>query len=70
MVFGGVFGERIQLKESNLWDGYPCDAANPLSAESLPQIQQLMFEGKIDAAEQLAGKTMIGVPLRINPTSR
>jgi hypothetical protein len=56
MVFGGVSGERIQLNESSLWDGYPRDAANPLSAKSLSQVQQLMFEGKIDAAEQLAGK--------------
>ena len=67
MVFGGVFKERIQLNESSLWDGYPRDATNPLSAKSLPQIQQLMFDGKIDAAEQLAEKTMLGIPVNIDP---
>ncbi|MDO1451385.1 glycoside hydrolase family 95 protein [Rhodocytophaga aerolata] len=67
MVYGGVFGERIQLNEASLWDGYPRDAANPLSAKALPQVQQLMFDGKIDESEQLAEKTMLGIPLRINP---
>ena len=67
MVFGGVLGERIQLNESSLWDGYKRDAANPLSGKSLPKIQQLMFDGKVDEAEQLAEKTMNGVPLRIHP---
>jgi alpha-L-fucosidase 2 len=67
MVFGGVISERIQLNESSLWDGYKRDAANPLSAKALPQVQELMFSGKIDAAEQLAGKIMLGIPLRIDP---
>ncbi len=67
MVFGGVFRERIQLNEESLWDGYPRDAANPLSAKNLPEVQRLMFEGKNDSAEQLAAKTMMGVPLRIKP---
>ncbi len=65
MVFGGVFNERIQLNEESLWDGYPRDAANPLSAKNLPEVQRLMFEGKNDSAELVASKTMMGVPLRI-----
>jgi len=67
MVFGGVFRERIQLNEESLWDGYPRDAANPLSAKNLPEVQRLMFEGKNDSAEQVAAKTMMGVPLQIRP---
>jgi alpha-L-fucosidase 2 len=67
MVFGGVVSERIQLNESSLWDGYKRDAANPLSAKALPEVQRLMFAGQNDAAEKLAGETMNGVPLRIEP---
>ncbi len=67
MVFGGVFKERIQLNEKSLWDGYRHDDANPLSANALPQVQQLLFEGNIDSAQQLAGRTMMGVPERIRP---
>jgi alpha-L-fucosidase 2 len=39
-------GERIQLNESSLWDGYPAIAANPSSAEALPEVQRLMFAGQ------------------------
>ncbi|MCU0353817.1 MAG: glycoside hydrolase family 95 protein, partial [Cytophagales bacterium] len=67
MVFGGVFGERIQLNESTLWDGYRRDAVNPLSGKALPEVQRLMFEGKNDASEQLAEKTMLGIPPTISP---
>ncbi len=67
MVFGGVFNERIQLNEESLWDGYPRDATNPASAKALPEVQRLMFEGKNDEAEQLASRTMMGVPLNIQP---
>jgi len=67
MVFGGVFSERIQLNEESLWDGYPRDAANPISAKKLPEVQRLMFEGKNDSAELVASKTMMGVPLTIKP---
>ncbi|MEI8114703.1 MAG: glycoside hydrolase family 95 protein, partial [Bacteroidia bacterium] len=67
MVFGGVFSERIQLNEESLWDGYPRDAANPLAAKALPEVQRLMFEGKNDSAETIASKTMMGIPLQIRP---
>ncbi len=67
MVFGGVFGERIQLNEESLWDGYTRDAVNPLAKNALPEVQRLMFEGKTDSAEQLGSRTMRGVPQRIKP---
>ncbi len=67
MVFGGVFSERIQLNEKSLWAGFKHDDANPLSAKALPDVQRLMFEGKVDSAEQLAGATMMGVPVSIEP---
>lgn len=67
MVFGVVFSERIQLNEESLWDGYPRDAANLLSAKNLPEVQRLMFEGKNDSAELVASKTLMGIPVRIKP---
>jgi alpha-L-fucosidase 2 len=67
MVFGGALNERIQLNEKSLWDGYRHDDANPLSAQALPQVQQLMFEGNIDSSQRLAGRTMLGIPVRIKP---
>jgi hypothetical protein len=67
MVFGGVIRERIQLNEKSLWDGYRHDDANPLSAKALPEVQRLMFAGQNDSAEQLAGRTMMGIPIRIKP---
>ncbi len=67
MVFGGVFKERIQLNEESLWDGDKQDAANPMSANALPEVQRLMFEGKNDSAEQLASRTMMGIPEHIKP---
>ncbi len=67
MVFGGVLRERIQLNEKSLWDGYRHDDANPLSAKALPEVQRLMFAGKNDSAEQLAGRTMMGIPERLKP---
>ncbi len=67
MVFGGVLRERIQLNEKSLWDGYHHDDANPLSARALPEVQRLMFAGKNDSAEQLAGRTMMGIPVTIRP---
>jgi alpha-L-fucosidase 2 len=67
MVFGGPFRERIQLNEESLWEGDRRDAANPESAKALPEVQRLMFEGKNDSAEQLASRTMMGIPERIRP---
>jgi len=67
MVFGGVFKERLQLNEESLWDGYDRDAVNPLALKSLPKIQQLIFEGNIDAADKLADETLTGKPRHIGP---
>lgn len=67
MVFGGVNCERIQLNEESLWDGYAVETINPLSKAALPEVQKLMFQGKIDSAEQLAAKTLMGIPLQISP---
>ena len=65
MVFGGVERERIQLNEETLWDGGPRDTNNPNALETLPKVQQLLFDDKNEEATKLAGETMLGVPERI-----
>jgi len=67
MVFGGVASERIQLNEESLWDGYQHNTSNPLSAQNLEKVQQLMFAGKNDSSELLASNTMMGIPITIKP---
>lgn len=59
MIFGGVHAERIQLNEDSLWSGAPQDADNPKALEALPQIRQLLFEGKYAEAQKLANRTLI-----------
>jgi len=59
MVFGGVNSERIQLNEDSLWSGAPQDADNPKALEVLPQIRQLLFEGKYAEAQRIANRNLI-----------
>ncbi len=64
MVFGGTADERIQFNDDTLWVGQPHDYAHAGAAKFLPQVRQLLFDGKQREAEQLAGKEMMSVPLR------
>ena len=64
MVYGGFGRETIQLNEESLWGGYKNDANAP-AAEHLPEIKQLLLEGKIDEASALSEKYMRSNPLRI-----
>ena len=63
MVFGGTAEDRYQLNEDSLWCGKPHDYAHDGAAEYLPQIRQLLFEGKQKEAEQLAMEHFMSVPL-------
>ncbi|TWU51846.1 hypothetical protein Poly59_34410 [Rubripirellula reticaptiva] len=65
MVFGGVNNERIQLNEETVWDGVPTDHDNPDALKALPEVRRLLFEGKNDEATRLAGRTMMGRPMKI-----
>jgi len=62
MVFGGVEKERIQLNEETFWAGSPHDNDNPQFLNSLPEIRNLIFEGKEKEAETLIDKTISGTP--------
>ena len=46
MPDGGVIEERIVLNEISMWSGSEADYSNPDAAESLPEIRQLLLEGR------------------------
>jgi alpha-L-fucosidase 2 len=59
MIFGRTGTERIQLNEDSLWSGAPQDADNPEALKALPQIRQLLFDGKYTEAQELANRHLI-----------
>ncbi len=63
MIFGGVAHERIQFNESTIWTGEPHGYAHAGASKYLPQIRQLLFDGKQKEAEDLAMKEFMSVPL-------
>ncbi|MGA1196284.1 MAG: glycoside hydrolase family 95 protein [Candidatus Latescibacterota bacterium] len=64
MVFGQVQNERIQFNEDTLWTGGPHDYHRKSAVKQLPQIRQLLFDGKQEQAEKLAFKYFMGNPKR------
>ncbi len=63
MLFGGVPVERIQFNEDTIWTGEPHEYQHEGAAQYLPQIRQLLAEGKQREAEELAGRVFMSVPL-------
>ena len=61
MVFGGVAQEHIQFNEATLWTGRPRPTARPGAAQYLPEIRQLLANGKQAEAEQLAEQHFMGL---------
>ena len=65
MVFGGLSTERIQLNEESLWSGGPWDTNNPEALAHLPEVRQLLFEGRFAEATDLTHQHLLGKPERI-----
>lgn len=61
MVFGGVAHDRLQFNEATLWTGRPRAYARPGAAQYLPQIRQLLAQGKQAEAEALAEQHFMGL---------
>jgi alpha-L-fucosidase 2 len=61
MIFGDVAQDRIQFNEETLWTGGPRDYNRKGAYKYLPQIRQLLFEGKQKEAEQLAEEHFMGM---------
>ncbi|MBN1996111.1 glycoside hydrolase family 95 protein, partial [candidate division KSB1 bacterium] len=59
MVFGNPSQEKIQLNENTIWAGQPYRNDNPDAKEALPQVRQLIFEGKYREAQDLVNQKFI-----------
>jgi alpha-L-fucosidase 2 len=64
MVFGGVQEEHLQVNEDTFWSGKPHDYPVDGAVTNLAEVRRLLFEGKNSAAVELAGRTMMGRPVR------
>jgi len=62
MVYGHVTNERIQLNEDSVWYGGPRDRNNPDALKHLPQIRELLSNGRLKEAEELAALAFTGIP--------
>ena len=64
MVFGGTAEERIQFNEDTLWTGKPRDYVRAGSADIVPQVRELLANGKVTEAQDLARAKMLSDPVR------
>ncbi len=62
MCFGGTIVDRFQLNNDSIWWSGPRDRINPDAHESIPVIRNLIREGRITEAEDLANETLAGIP--------
>jgi alpha-L-fucosidase 2 len=61
MVFGNPAVERLQLNEETIWAGQPNQVCNPEAKAYLPQVRQLINEGKYKDAQDLANEKLMPV---------
>jgi len=64
MVFGGILEERLQFNDDTVWNGEPHEYQHEGAAKFLPEIRQLIADGRQDEAENLAMREFMSVPLR------
>lgn len=63
MYFGNIKEDRIQFNEDTYWTGGPYSTVKKGGYKVLPQIQQLLFEGKFTEAHLLFGEHLLGNPV-------
>ncbi|MDR6944014.1 glycoside hydrolase family 95 protein [Mucilaginibacter pocheonensis] len=61
MIFGGAEEDRVQFNEQTLWTGSPRPYERKGAVKYLPQIRQLLFDGKQPEAEALAQQHFMGM---------
>ena len=59
MVFGRIGDERIQLNEDTVWAGAPQERDIPGAFRHLPEIRQMLFDGKYVEAERKIEETIM-----------
>ncbi len=57
MVYGGTATEEIQLNDETLWGGGPYKNDNPEALSHLNEVRELIFAGRRNEAQDLAGRT-------------
>jgi len=62
MVHGRTEVEDVQLNEDSVWHGRPIDRINPDALPNLSRIRELIREGRIREAEDLALSALSGTP--------
>ncbi len=63
MVFGRPVDEEIDINENTYWTGGPYSTVVNGAAQSLPQIQQLIFDGEYRKAHVLFSRKILGYPV-------
>lgn len=62
MIFGGIHEEKLQLNEDSVWYGGARDRNNGDALLHLPQLRELLLQGKLKEAQELASLTLPGLP--------
>jgi alpha-L-fucosidase 2 len=62
MIFGNPSRERLQVNEESLWGGMSISNNNPGALANLPRIRELILDGEIPEAYDLAEKNLAGIP--------
>lgn len=62
MVYGGVAHEQLDLNEGTFWNGGPHSNNSNEALEYLPQVRQLIFDGREEEAQRLVDKHFIKGP--------
>ncbi|MCL2572803.1 MAG: glycoside hydrolase family 95 protein [Defluviitaleaceae bacterium] len=67
MIQGKMRNETIVLNDDTVWAKVAEKRNNPDAAKYLPQIRQLLLDGQVEKAANLAEASMIGIPRRQSP---
>ncbi|RXZ83269.1 glycoside hydrolase family 95 protein [Paenibacillaceae bacterium] len=62
ILFGHPDSERIALNEDSMWYGGPRNRNNPDALQQLPNIRELLLDGRLPQAQELAEMALSGVP--------
>ncbi|MBC8011356.1 MAG: glycoside hydrolase family 95 protein [Burkholderiales bacterium] len=66
VVFGHTHRERMVLNEDSCWAGGPKDRLNPLRADALARVRELLFAGRHEEADTLAREHLLATPRTID----
>jgi len=64
MMFGGIDSDVLCLNEDTLWEGGPYTPDNPQALAALPEVRQLIWDGKYADAQRMVSQRMMAKPLR------